>query len=161
MKKFFKKLLQFQRFKYSHLTHQEEEQELTQGASNTNCHFLIFRSSGSGKTSFHKHYLDQTKSNFIVFGRDSTEFHEQNFIPLLQLEKIGIESLANKTVISDESGAYKSSKTKVKDLFRFGRHHNILGIFLAHYAKDVLPIVRENCFKIFITINTTDNFLNP
>ena len=24
--------------------------------------------------------------------------------------------------------------------------------------KDVLPIVRENCFKIFITNNNTDNF---
>ena len=60
--------MQFQGFKYSQLTNQEE-QELTQGASNTNCHFLIFGSSGSGKTSFLKHYLDQTKSNFIVFGR--------------------------------------------------------------------------------------------
>ena len=31
-------------------------------------------------------------------------------------------------------------------------------IYLARYAKDVLPIVRENCFKIFITINNPDNF---
>ena len=30
-------------------------------------------------------------------------------------------------------------------------------IYLAHYAKDVLPVVRENCFKIFITINNPDN----
>ena len=52
----------------------------------------------------------------------------------------------------------KVLKTKVEDLFRFGRHHNIQVIYLAHYAKDVLPIVRENCFKIFITINKPDNF---
>ena len=31
-------------------------------------------------------------------------------------------------------------------------------ISLAHYAKDVLPVVRENCFKIYITINNPDNF---
>ena len=47
---------------------------------------------------------------------------------------------------------------RVEDLFRFGRHHNIQVIYLAHYAKDVLPIVREICFKIFITINNPDNF---
>ena len=120
-----KKLLQFQGFKYSHLTNQEEEQKLTQVASNTNCHFLKFGSSGSGRTSFLKYCLDQTKLKFIVFGRDSTEYHEQNFIPLLQLEKFNFESLANKTVILDDTGAYKSPKTKFEALFRFGRHHDI------------------------------------
>ena len=30
--------------------------------------------------------------------------------------------------------------------------------YLANYAKDVLPIVRENCFKMFLTINDPDNF---
>ena len=58
----------------------------------------------------------------------------------------------------DDAGAYKSPRTKVEDLFRFGRHHNINVIDLAHYAEDVLPIVRENCFKTFITIYNPDNF---
>ena len=40
----------------------------------------------------------------------------------------------------------------------FGRHHNIQVIYLAHYAKDVLPVVRENCFKIFTTMNNPDSF---
>ena len=31
-------------------------------------------------------------------------------------------------------------------------------IYLAHYAKDVLPVVRENCFKIYIIINNPDIF---
>ena len=125
---------------------------------------LIYGTSGSGKTSFLKHYLDQTKSDldqtkthFLVFGRDETEF-EDNYIPLLQLEKIEIESLANRTIILDDAGAYKNLRTNVEDLFRFGRHHNIQDIYLAHYAKDVLPVVRENCFKIFITINNPDSF---
>ena len=83
--------------------------------------------------------MDQTKSNFKVYGRESTEFHSQNFVPLLQLEKKGVESLANKMVILDDAGAYKSLKTKVEDLFRFGRHHNIQVINLAHYAKDISP----------------------
>ena len=120
IKKFIKKLLQFQGFKYTHLltsqesgssqergASQEQEQEIIPPISNKNCHFLIFGSSGSGKTSFLKHYLTQIirKSDYLVFGRGSTEFHEQNFIPLLQLEKIGIETLANKTVILDDAGA--------------------------------------------------------
>ena len=140
-----------------HLTNQEEEQKEIR-ASHTNCHFLIFGSSGSWKTSFLKYYLNQTKSDFIVFGRDSIEFHEQNVVSWRQLEKIGIESLANKTVILDDAGAYKSLKTKVEDLIRFGRHHSIQVIYLVHYAKEVLPIVRENCFQIFITFNNPDNF---
>ena len=52
----------------------------------------------------------------------------------------------------------KILKSKVEDLFRFG-HHNIQVISLAHYGKGVLPIVRENCFRIFITINNPDNFI--
>ena len=58
----------------------------------------------------------------------------------------------------DNAGAYKSLETKVEDLFRCGRHHNIQVIYLAHYAKDVLPIVRENCLKIHLTISNPDNF---
>ena len=156
-KKLYQKLKQFKGFKYSHVTNKEEEQELTPPNTNTNCHFLVYGTSGSGKTSFLKYYLDQTKTSFIVFGRDETEFND-NYIPLLQLEKIEIESLANRTIILDDAGAYKQLKTKVEDLFRFGRHNNIQVLYLAHYAKDVLPIVRENCFKLYITKNNPDSF---
>ena len=95
---------------------------------------------------------------YVVFGRDEREFPSQNFVPLLQLEKVSIEQLANKTVILDDAGAYKSLRLKVEDLFRFGRHMGIQVIYLSHYTKDVLPIVRENCHKIFLTINNPDNF---
>ena len=97
------------------------------------------------KTSFLKYYLSQIprKSSYVVFGRDEKEFPAFNFVPLLQFEKICIESLASKIVVLDDAGAFKSQKTKVEDFFRFGRHHNIQVIYLAHYAKDVLPIVRE------------------
>ena len=156
-KKLYQKLKQFKGFKYSHLTNKEEEQELTPPNTSTNSHFLIYGTSGSGKTSFLKYYLDQTKTNLIVFGRDETEFKD-NYIPLLQLENIEIEEIANRTIILDDAGAFKQLRTKVEDLFRFGRHNNIQVIYLAHYAKDVLPIVRENCFKLYITINNPDSF---
>ena len=156
-KNLYQKLKQFKGFKHSHLTNKEEEQELTPPNTNTNCLFLVFGTSGSGKTSFLKYYLDQTKTNFIVFGRDENEFKD-NYIPLLQLENIEMEKLANRTIILDDAGAFKQLRTKVEDLFRFGRHNNIQVIYLAHYAKDVLPIVRENCFKLYITINNPDSF---
>ena len=127
-KKTYKKLLQFEGFKYSHLTNQEggasqeQGEALTQPVSNTathtNCHMLIYGSSASGKTSFLKHYLTPSlrdsfrKSNYVVFGRDEEEFPASNFVPLVQLEKRGIESLAKKTVILDDAGAYKSLKHK-------------------------------------------------
>ena len=123
---------------------------------------LTYGSSASGRTSFLKQYLSQIQRSYIVFGRDEKEFPASNFVPLLQLEKIDIaelcESLAYRIVVLDDAGAYKGLKTKVEDLFRFGRHHGIEVIYLTHYAKDVLPIVRENCFKIYITINNPDNF---
>ena len=166
-KKIYKKLQQFAGFKYSHLTNQEREapQDTIEESREAtpvhgNSHFIIYGSSGSGKTSFLKHYLSRIgeQRTYVVFGRDEREFPSQNFVPLLQLEKVAIESLANKIVVLDDAGAYKSLKTKVEDLFRFGRHLGIQVIYLAHYAKDVLPVVRENCFKIYLTINNPDNF---
>ena len=170
-KKIYKKLQQFAGFKYSHLTNQEREapQDTIEESREAtpvhgNSHFIIYGSSGSGKTSFLKHYLAIANARigeqrtYVVFGRDEREFPSQNFVPLLQLEKVAIESLANKIVVLDDAGAYKSLKTKVEDLFRFGRHLGIQVIYLAHYAKDVLPVVRENCFKIYLTINNPDNF---
>ena len=72
--KIYSQLKQFKGFKYSHLTNQEDEEKIEPPITNTNCHFLIFGSSGSGKTSFLKYYLDQTKSDYLVFGRDPSEF---------------------------------------------------------------------------------------
>ena len=92
-----------------------------------------------------------------MFGRGETEFPDK-YRPMTQLEKIEIESLANKTIVFDDAGAYKSLKPKGEEVFRVGRHYKIPVIFLAHYAKDVLSCVRENCFKIFITINNSDSF---
>ena len=155
--KIYQKLKQFKGFKKSHLTDQPKDDPQVKPITNTNCHFLVYGNSGSGKTSFLKYYLDQTKSDFIVFGRDEAEFPGR-FVQLLQLENITIESLAGKTIILDDAGAYKQLKTKVEDLFRFGRHHNIQVVYLAHYAKDVLLVVRENCFKLYITINNPDTF---
>ena len=94
-KKIYKKLLQFEGFKYSLLTNQEQQGEaVTQPVSNTNCHMLIYGSSASGKTSFLKYYLSHVaelrdsfrKSSFVVLGRDEEEFPASNFVPLLQLE---------------------------------------------------------------------------
>ena len=139
-KTFYKKLLQFAGFRYSHLTNQEREscreapqdtREATHNNnSHNNAHFIIYGSSGSGKTSFLKHYLAQrphdkscdNPRSYLVFGRDEREFPSQNFVPLLQLEKVSIESLANKIVVLDDAGAYKNLRLKVEDLFRFGRH---------------------------------------
>ena len=169
-KKIYKKLLQFEGFKYSHLTNQEREATIEESphtaSPHNNSHFIIYGSSGSGKTSFLKHYLAianaRNQRTYVVFGRDEREFPSQNFVPLLQLEKVSIaelcKQLANKIVVLDDAGAYKNLKTKVEDLFRYGRHLGIQVIYLAHYAKDVLPVVRENCFKICLTINNPDNF---
>ena len=111
-KKLYQKLKQFKGFKYSYLTNQPEQLPQPQPVSNTNCHMLIYGTSGSGKTSFLKYYLNQTKSNFIVFGNDVTEFHYDRYIPLLQLEKLDIEPLAQKTIILDNACALKTLKQK-------------------------------------------------
>ena len=85
--KLYQKLKQFKGFKKSHLTDQPKDEPQVKPIPNTNCHFLVYSTSGSGKTSFLKYYLDQTKSDLLVFGRDETEFRQENYIPLFQLEK--------------------------------------------------------------------------
>ena len=77
---------------------------------------MIYSTSGSCKTSFIESYSNQ---NLIVFGGDDTEFHYDR----LHLEKFDIESPAIKTISSDDAGAHKNLKTKVEDLFRFGRFY--------------------------------------
>ena len=124
-KTFYKKLLQFAGFKYSHLTNQEGEQEIKESreatrssakdvreAPHSNSHFIIYGSSGSGKTSFLKHFLTHTARTYVVFGRDESEFPSQNIAPLLQLENVSIEELANKIVILDDAVYTRVSKQK-------------------------------------------------
>ena len=52
--KFYQKLKQFKGFKKSHLANQPEEVSQSKPLSHTNCHMLIYGTSGSGKTSFLK-----------------------------------------------------------------------------------------------------------
>ena len=84
----------------------------------------------------------------MFFGRNGEKFHNDRFVELVQLDKAKVESLASKTINLDDACAYRILKTKVDELFWFGRHQNIRVIYLAHYAKDILPVVRENCLKL-------------
>ena len=74
--KLYQKLKQFKEFEKSHLTNQPEEISPSKPITNTNSHMLNYGTSRSGKTSFLKHYSDQTKTNFQVFGRDENEFND-------------------------------------------------------------------------------------
>ena len=145
MKKIYQKLKQFKGFKLSHLPNKPEEEHQLKPISDTNCHMLIYGTSGSGKISFLKYYLDQTKSKFIVFGRDEPELSD-NYVPLLQLENIETVKLANKTVILDDAGAFKQLRTKVEDLSGLVDTIVYEFFYFAHLVKDVLPVVRKNCF---------------
>ena len=116
IQKLYLKLKQFKGFKHFHSTNKPEELPQPQPVSNTNKHMLIYGTSGSGKTSFLKYYLNQTKSIFIVIGRDETELNYDRGVPLLQLEKFDIESLANITIILDDAAAYKNLKKKSRRL---------------------------------------------
>ena len=82
-KKIYQKLLKFEGFKYSHLSRETTHEAFRGGASltNTNCPFLIYGSSGSGKTSFLKHYLARTPRTYVVFGQNENEFPASNFVP--------------------------------------------------------------------------------
>ena len=71
---------------------------------------MVYGSSGSGTTR-----IFETKYEYVVFHRDSTEFNEQNFVDLLQLEKVEIDQLENKTFILDDAAAFKQLKTKVEE----------------------------------------------
>ena len=63
--KLYQKLKRFKGFKKSHLqrscptvTDQPKDEPQVKPITNTNCHFLVYGTSGSGKTSFLKYYLD-------------------------------------------------------------------------------------------------------
>ena len=63
-----------------------------------------------------------------------------------------------KLIILDDAGAYTNLKKNVEDFFRNGRHNNIQVIYPAHFAKDVLPVVRENVTRMFITLINQDSY---
>ena len=82
-KQIYEELLLFEGFKNSHLTNQEIEATREDGLgvikdSHNNSHFIIYGSSGSGKTYFLKHYLKlrtaQQQVKSLVLGRDEREF---------------------------------------------------------------------------------------
>ena len=123
-----------------------------------NSHLLVYGSTGSGKTNFLKYYLSKHNLDYIIFGRHSEEWPNERFIEYDKLNQINFDKIHNKTIILDDLGAFKNLKTIVEDLFRNGRHNKLQIIYLAHYAKDVLPIVRENINKIILTINNSDTF---
>ena len=148
---------QFEGFKFSHKIEVVPENETIDRSKNS--HFILYGSTGSGKTSFLKHFLTKNIINdFLVFGRDPKEWEKDVFIDVHNFGKINIDNIENKTIILDDAGAYTNLKKNVEDFFRNGRHNNIQVIYLAHYAKDVLPIVRENITRIFITLNNQDSF---
>ena len=147
----------FDKFKHSHI---QPKPMLNWGIDATkNSHFILYGCSGSGKTSFLKWYLSFNKiEKFTVFGRDSREWSSKVIVNVLDFDKIKIENLQYQTVILDDAGAHKKLNPHVEDIFRLGRHENIQAIYLAHYAKDVLPVVRENTNTIYITLNNQDLF---
>ena len=104
--------------------------------------------------------MDQIKTYCLLLGSYVTELPGHKFIPLQILGEVNSEQLENKTIILDDAGAYKQLREKEDDLFRLGRHKFIQKIYLAHYAKDVLPVVRENCVKLYTTVNNPDNFFD-
>ena len=95
---------------------------------------------------------------FTVFGRDSREWSPEVFVDVLNFDKVKIQNLRYQTVILDDAGAHKNLNKCVEDIFRLGRHENIQAIYLAHYAKDVLPVVGENTNTIYITLTNQDLF---
>ena len=119
---------------------------------------MVYGASGSGKTNFLKWYLNTLNLDYIVFARDESEWSSDKFINYDTLLQINFKKINNKTIILDDLGAFKNLKTKVEELFNYGRHNNLQIIYLAHYVKDVLPVVRETIKQIYITISNTDKF---
>ena len=66
-KTIYQKLKRIKGFKHSHLTNQLEGVTQSKPITNTNCHMLIYGTSGSGKTSNLEHYLNQTKTNSFKY----------------------------------------------------------------------------------------------
>ena len=121
--------------------------------------FILYGGSDSGKTTFLKFYLEKHNlTDYIVFARDAKEWNTKHFIAIEHFKNIPMEKLKGKTIILDDAGAYKDLRSKVEDFIRFGRHEEIQTIYLAHYAKDVLPTVRDNINSMYITLKNSDNF---
>ena len=148
-------------FKFSHITPREamQEYQAEEIDKSRNKSFILYGGSDSGKTTFLKFYLkNHNISDYLVFGRDASEWPPNYFMSIEKFKNVPIENLKGKTVILDDAGAYKDLKTKVEDFFRYGRHEEIQTIYLAHYAKDVVPTVRDNIKNIFLTLSNTNKF---
>ena len=160
-KKLIKEFKNFTGFKFSHITPCEtmQEYQAEEIDKSRNKSFILYGGSDSGKTTFLKFYLkNHNISDYLVFGRDASEWPPNYFMSIEKFKNVPIENLKGKTVILDDAGAYKDLKTKVEDFFRYGRHEEIQTIYLAHYAKDVVPTVRDNIKNIYLTLNNSDKF---
>ena len=160
-KKLIKEFKNFTGFKFSHITPCEtmQEYQAEEIDKSRNKSFILYGGSDSGKTTFLKFYLkNHNISDYLVFGRDASEWPPNYFMSIEKFKNVPIENLKGKTVILDDAGAYKDLKTKVEDFFRYGRHEEIQTIYLAHYAKDVVPTVRDNIKNIYLTLSNTNKF---
>ena len=79
----YEKMKLFKSFMYTHLTSNPSERTLAPPITNINCHILLYGTSCSGKTSFSKYYLNQTKPAYLVFERDENEWSDTHYIDLL------------------------------------------------------------------------------
>ena len=74
------------------------------------------------------------------------------------MQNLDLDKNQNKNTFLYDASAYTKLKKNVEFFFRNGSHNNIQVIYLAHYAKDVLPIVRENITQLYVTLNIQDSF---
>ena len=124
---------------------------------------LVYGQSGSGKTTFIKHYIKNI-NNVLIFtlSFDDWPSTHENVFNLDNLQNLinNIDQINGYTIVIDDAGNNKELKELVSKLFTIGRHHNIQVIYVAHDVVDINPKSRGNIQEIYVTIANTSEFFS-
>ena len=127
-----------------------------------NSHMLVYGQSGSGKTTFIKHYIKNI-DKFIIFTLSMDDWeNKENIFDLSSFPNLinNIDQINSYTIVIDDAGNNKELKELVSKLFTIGRHHNIQVIYVAHDVVDINPKSRGNIQEIYVTIANTSEFFS-
>ena len=124
-------------------------------------HFIIYGTTGSGKTYYIKRWLKEKNMSFMVYTPEThyVEWKGSEKFIVRDNDFTKIDQVKNKVVILDDMESLTRHEQEVVNLFLQGRHRKLIGIIVAHSPKTINNQIRQNSARLVImSTNTMEMF---